>query len=63
MLPTEEKVSSAADSKVNEDDLEYFGGLKLWSVLISGTLVQFVMMLDASIITTVSMVSSPVEHG
>lgn len=36
-----------------EDGGEYVTGIKLWSILIAGTLVQFTMMLDQSIITTV----------
>ncbi|KAL4780057.1 major facilitator superfamily-domain-containing protein [Aspergillus varians] len=35
-----------------EDDGEYITGFKLWAILILGTLVQFVMMLDQSIIAT-----------
>ncbi|EKV06852.1 hypothetical protein PDIG_76250 [Penicillium digitatum PHI26] len=37
----------------DEEDGEYITGFKLWAILISGTLVQFVMMLDQSIIATV----------
>jgi hypothetical protein len=50
-----EKHSHGSDehNDPEEKDEEYITGIKLMAILISGTLVQFVMMLDQSIITTV----------
>jgi len=50
-----EKHSHGSDEHngLEEKDEEYITGIKLMAILISGTLVQFVMMLDQSIITTV----------
>ncbi|KAJ5501836.1 Major facilitator superfamily domain general substrate transporter [Penicillium expansum] len=50
-----EKSAHGDDMQENdnqEEDEEYITGFKLWAILISGTLVQFVMMLDQSIIAT-----------
>jgi hypothetical protein len=39
---------------VNEEvEDEYIHGIRLWLILISGTLVQFLIMLDVSVIATV----------
>ncbi|KAK4867164.1 hypothetical protein LT330_000674 [Penicillium expansum] len=50
-----EKSAHGDDMQENdnqEEDEEYITGFKLWAILISGTLVQFVMMLDQSTIAT-----------
>lgn len=48
-------VKQAVDSDVPETDHEYISGMKLWLVIISLTLACFLMMLDMSIIVTVSL--------
>ncbi|KAJ5752266.1 Major facilitator superfamily domain general substrate transporter [Penicillium odoratum] len=55
MQRTEPEKPTCNDTMQENDDLddeEYITGFKLWAILISGTLVQFVMMLDRSIIAT-----------
>ncbi|KGO68316.1 Major facilitator superfamily domain, general substrate transporter [Penicillium italicum] len=56
MVETEsEKPPHVDDVQQNdeqEEDGEYITGFKLWAILIAGTLVQFVMMLDQSILAT-----------
>lgn len=59
-----EKSAHGDDMQENdnqEEDEEYITGFKLWAILISGTLVQFVMMLDQSIIATVCIWTSMVS--
>ncbi|KAJ5798038.1 Major facilitator superfamily domain general substrate transporter [Penicillium pulvis] len=50
--PEPEKPPQEAQEDEDLDDGDYITGFKLWAILISGTLVQFVMMLDQSIIAT-----------
>lgn len=51
--PEPEKPALPVQEDEDLDDGDYITGFKLWAILISGTLVQFVMMLDQSIIATV----------
>lgn len=51
--PEPEKPPQEVQEDEDLDDGDYITGFKLWAILISGTLVQFVMMLDQSIIATV----------
>lgn len=48
-------VAQGVDSDVPETEHEYISGMKLWLVIISLTLGCFLMMLDMSIIVTVSL--------
>jgi hypothetical protein len=55
ILPDAEKALAVSQTVVeDEKSFEYVTGIKLWVVVASVTLVAFLMMLDTSIIVTVS---------
>jgi len=51
--PEEPAITNIATARVSEDEYQYVAGFKLTIVMVSMTLVGFLIMLDTSIISTV----------
>ena len=58
-----DRAMSDAEKKDPSDEVEWLSGLKLWLVIMPLCLVFFLVLLDVSIISTVSLLNPHVSRG